>query len=387
MLPKELLEVRRVGKKVYPKFAGTDEVALAERVIRIYKLGINRKYGLIQEKLRRIENARNYRKVRGFAKIIERDCQFERSTKLDPLAVRMFLFERGYITRLDERNRILKEASEYFGVEIDEIERAMFADREDELILKKVSDISPFELIKRYNLSLLQTTIFNCLRLVFWISSNHKNVFRRLKWLGLMYELFEEDGRLFVSVTGAASILKMTRKYGTSMAKLISEIMKAKNWLIKAEILDEHEKRIYFLEISDKKRDLFPIDYVEKVDYDSSLEEEFARRMKNFGYEVIREPGIIRAGKNAYIPDFLIKKEEKGVYVEIAGFWTEEYVRRKLEKIKEAGIPLILIVREEFAIDKPKGVLDVILIRKNKIPYKDVLKKIRLILDRADSLT
>ena len=81
----------------------------------------------------------------------------------------------------------------------------------------------------------------------------------------------------------------------------------------------------------------------------------------------------------------MIKKEEKGVYVEIAGFWTEEYVRRKLEKIKEAGIPLILIVREEFAIDKPKGVLDVILIRKNKIPYKDVLKKIRLILDRAGS--
>ena len=382
MLPKELLETYKSRGKIYPKFAWSDEdLRLAERVIKVFRMCIGRKYGQILENLRKLETARNYKKVRGFAKLIERECEFKTPTNLDPLAVRMFLFERGYVTKLSEREKVLREASEHFGVSVEEIEKAIFADREEERILVQIPEIKPSELVKRYNLSLLQTAIFNCLRLTFWISTNHKDVFRKLKWLGLMYELYDENGKLLTSVTGTASILKMTRKYGTSMAKLIPDILKAEKWWIRAEIVDDYEKRIYLLELSDKKRNLFPIDYVEAVEYDSSLEEEFYRRMRNLGFEVIREPGIVKAENSAYIPDFMIKKGEKYVYVEIAGFWTEEYIRRKLEKIKSANIPLILIVREEFALDKPKGVLDVITIKKGKIPYRDVLKKIKAFLE------
>ncbi len=382
MLPKELLETYRSGGKIYPKFAWSNgDLKLAERVIKVFRTCMGKKYGKILENLRKLETAKNYKKVRGFAKLIERECEFKTPTHLDPLAVRMFLFERGYVTKLSEREKVLKEASEHFGVSVEEIEKAIFADREEERILVRIPEITPDELVKRYNLSLLQTAIFNCLRLTFWISTNHKNVFRKMKWLGLMYELHDEDGMLLTSVTGTASILKMTRKYGTSMAKLIPDILKAEKWWIRAEIVDDYKKRIYMLELSDKKRNLFPIDYVEAVEYDSSLEEEFYRRMRNLGFEVIREPGIVKAGNSAYIPDFLIKKGEKYVYVEIAGFWTEEYIRRKLEKIKSANIPLILVVREEFALDKPKGVLDVVTIKKGKIPYRDVLKKIKAFLD------
>ena len=94
----------------------------------------------------------------------------------------------------------------------------------------------------------------------------------------------------------------------------------------------------------------------------------------------IREPGIVKAGNSAYIPDFLIRKGDKEVYVEIAGFWTVDYIKKKLEKIKSANIPIILIVKEEFALDKPKGVSDVILIKKNKIPYGEVLRKVKMLI-------
>ena len=199
--------------------------------------------------------------------------------------------------------------------------------------------------------------------------------------MGLMYELYEdEDGRLLVDVTGTASILKMTRKYGTSMAKLIPEILRCRGWWIRGEVVDEYEKRIYFFELSDKKRNLFPDWCEEEVEFDSSLEEEFYRRMRNLGFEVIREPGVVKAGNYAYIPDFLIRKDGGEVYVEIAGFWTEEYVRRKLEKIRSANVPILLIVREDLALDKPKNVLDVVVIRKNRIPYGDVLRKVKALL-------
>ena len=378
MLPKELLDVTRRNGRIYPRFAWDEkDVKLAEIVLKIYKLGLGRKYKLVLESLRKIENANNYRKVRGFAKIVERNCKFERATKLDPLAVRRALFERGYVTRLSEREKVLKDVAEQFGVDVKEIERAMFADREEERIISEVPEIEAKELVKMYNLSLLQTTIFNCLRLTFWVSSNHKNVFRKLKWLGLMYELYDENGKLLVSITGPASILKMTRKYGTSMAKLIPEIIKAENWWIRAEVVNDYEKRIYLLEMSDMYKKLFP-EYEEKIEYDSSLEEEFARKMRFLGFEVIREPGIVKAGNYAYIPDFLIKKEDKEVYIEIAGFWTEDYVKKKLEKIKNSNIPLILLVREDLALGKVREGVDVILIdKRGRIPYRDVVKRIK----------
>lgn len=373
-----MLELKRRGGTVVPRFAGREEVDLARKVIGIYRRGIGRKLGSVREALKRLENARNYRKVRAFSKIIERGCEFDSVSDLNPAEVRRFLFSKGFVTTLEERRRVIEECAEFFGVDADEIERAMFCDLEEEKVLRSVPEITPEELVKVYNLSLLQTALFNALRMTFFVSTNHKNVFRKVKWLGLMYELYEENGRLTVGITGAASILKMTRKYGTSMAKLVPEIMRAKDWWIRAEILEEHERRIYFLEVSSKLRHLFPVEYEEKVEYDSSLEEEFARRIRFLlDCEVVREPGVVKAGRYAYIPDFLLRKGDKEVYVEIAGFWTEDYVRKKLEKIAQAGIPLVLVVREDLALSKPKGALDVVMIRRGKIPYRELVRKIR----------
>lgn len=373
MLPKELLEVRKYRGKIFPKFASDKDYALAEKIIKIFRKGKGRKYGEVMAAIKTLENARNYRKVRAFSRVVERFCVekaciFDIPSSIEPQKVRMFLFERGYVTSKKERQRVVEYAAKFFNTTPDEIEKAMYADRDEELVLVDVRQMTPDLLIKLYNLSLLQTTIFDCLRLSFWTSSNHKEIFRRIKWLGLMYEIHDS-----IEITGAASILKMTRRYGTSIAKLIPSIIKAKRWWIKAEIVDK--ERIYFLEIDDSFRHLFP-DYDEKVEYDSSLEEEFARKIKAIKpeVEIIREPNVIRTGEYAFIPDFLIKKGKKEVYVEIAGFWTPEYMKRKIEKVKKAKIPLILIAREDYALGKVE--LDDVIVFSKTIPYNKVIKKL-----------
>ncbi len=375
MLPKELLEVKRFKGKIFPKFADVSDYELAERVIKIFRAAKGKKYGTVLNALKSIENAKNFRKVRGFARVlenycIEKACAFEVDSELDPLRVRMFLFERGFVTSKKERDEVLRYAARYFNTDVATIERAMYADREEELVIVRVDEITPSALIKLYNLSLLQTTIFNCLRMVFWVSSNHKEVFGAIKRLGLMYELYEEDGRMLAEITGAASMLKMTRRYGTAMAKLVPYIIKAKKWWMKAEIIDGD--RVYIMEIDDRCRNLFP-EREEKIEYDSSLEEEFARKLTALGYEVVREPEVIKAGSFAFIPDFLVKKGEGKVYVEIVGYWTSEYLKRKLEKIKQAKIPLVVIAREELGAGKIDGVV----IFSKKIPYNEVVREIK----------
>ncbi|HID42559.1 MAG TPA: DUF790 family protein, partial [Archaeoglobaceae archaeon] len=69
MLPKELLEVKRQKGRILPKFAGYDEFELAETVIKLFEENIGSKYIKIKNEIKKIEDARNYKKIRGFAKI------------------------------------------------------------------------------------------------------------------------------------------------------------------------------------------------------------------------------------------------------------------------------------------------------------------------------
>lgn len=95
---------------------------------------------------------------------------------------------------------------------------------------------------------------------------------------------------------------------------------------------------------------------MERIEYSSSLEREFASKIKRIlGVDVIYEPEIIKVGNYAYIPDFLIKKGNKKVYVEIVGFWTRDYLKRKLEKISKAKIQMLLIVNDELFAEKAQG--------------------------------
>ncbi|MBO8181618.1 MAG: DUF790 family protein [Archaeoglobus sp.] len=366
MLPKEFLEVRKYKGKIFPKFLKAGDVEIAELVLDVYRSNLGKKLKFAKKELKQLENSKNYKKMRGLARIIENNVRFANSTSLPPPQVRKFLFSRGFVTTKDERRKIIKEAAEKFGCSLEEIENSIFADLEEEAIIDEIGIENAEDLLRKYNLSLLQTTIFNSLRMTFWTKSEHKKILWAVKKLGLMYELGDNGG---ITLTGPAYVLKQTRRYGTSFAKLIPIIVSSPEWWIKAEILDEYSNKVYKLEISSGDA-LLPL-IEPKMEFDSSLEEELYFRLKASKpeIEISREPEVIRAGDFAFIPDFKLKKGEKEVYIEIAGFWTEEYLKKKVEKIKKLNVPLIVIGREEISF-----VSEFFIPIEKKLPFIKILK-------------
>ncbi len=379
--------VKKHKPNISPDFA-IDEGMLMEKVSECYQPG--KTLGNIREELNGLETYKNFRRARGFAAIIERNSIFKEKWTIDPLALRLFLFEQGYVTIDKERNVMLKKAAEHFNVDIETVKKDFWADKEENHILVKPPYLETDELLKRYNLSLLQTLLFDALGLRMIVGGNYQRIFGTIKYLGLMYEAENAvDGQTIMRVTGPASLFKKTKKYGTSLARLVPYVIRAGQWRIQAKVetIVAGEKRIYDFEMDDSDGNVFP-EYVEEESFDSEVEREFAVHFRsvNQDWNLLREPTILTSGPFVMIPDFCFERRGRKLYMEIVGFWTPEYLKKKISKVNNIDEKIFLAVDKNLECTgsefKGKNV-DVIFYDK-KIPIMEVVKHLHKIEEEQD---
>jgi predicted nuclease of restriction endonuclease-like RecB superfamily len=459
MLASPLLRIRTTKNGlVFPLFCTRDEeVDLAERLIQEFETSWRNKErkSELDNRISVIESEcnRDYKLVRGLCTLLERRCKFESASKLsittaddsqqqtrdisaapanesvlaDPIGIRKALFEessrKGFALTDLERQEIIDSVASRLHLSTDIITSAMWSDLDDNLILYQFDRIDAKSLVGWYNLSLIQTLLFNCTKLEFSVSGgiNWKRILRSVKRLGLMYHLQEQewkennyggcsDGnddndevydnnnndrrkrerRVVCYLEGPLSLFRLTDRYGTALAKLLPMIVinsKADGWHIDAWILRktmEGKRALYEFKLSDAEAPQLLTDPFYNYHFsnnnnrneppavitysatslpsppppsssfsssssfsegyfDSAVEEKFARRFEaaasSTGWRLIREPDpLIVSGGKALIPDFMFEKYGKRVYLEIVGFWTPEYLERKLKKLADVII-------------------------------------------------
>lgn len=87
--------------------------------------------------------------------------------------------------------------------------------------------------------------------------------------------------------------------------------------------------------------------------YDSGVEERFAREFRKLApeWDVVREPEPISAAGTLIFPDFALQhgaNPARRWLLDIVGFWTPEYVARKLARYRSARLSnLILCIDED----------------------------------------
>ena len=383
MLPTQLLVARVSRGRVKPAYAqmSGELLNLAERMINVFEGCVGGRKALLADRLRRFEEEDfDYRLIRGLSTLLERRCLFEAESKLDPRVARSVVFEeasRRRVASVDERRMVIEECSVKLGVAPEELERSLWADLDEELILRRFDGLEPSKLIRWYNLSLAQTLLFKSLRMEFTVSEGWKEVFRALKRLGLMYSI-EGDKR--VAVDGPLSLLKMTERYGTALAKLLPYIVRAEDWWLKADVLSRRRNRIYVFEARSGEAELEPIDEVDAQLYDSGVEERFARAFNSLesGWRLRREPEPIQAGSHVLIPDFSFEKRGLKVYLEILGFWTQDYLERKVSKLNQIhGVDLIVAADEELACSKLHKLQGNVIYYQKDVPLRPILDHLR----------
>ncbi len=392
MFAKNLLLFDCLKDNIKPKYLYNSE--LVEKILSAFKKSVGKKYKDLHQKLKMLEAGRtDYKIIRSLVELLQRRCEFVSNTELNIIKVRRSLFEKGFVIDKSERESIIAGIANDFGVSKTEIESAMFADLHKEQILKNINNLTAEELIKNYNLSITQTLLFNALEMTFTVGGNYQQIFRMINYLGLMYET---DGNK-IRVTGATSLLKNTKKYGVSLAKLIPNIITSEKWSIEAKIGMERNNnlRIFTLKLNSYDKVLFPSYENHMIEFDSNVEEQFFKDFKLFApdWKIEREPTFIKAGNYVIIPDFGFYKNDLKLYMEIVGFWTPEYIRKKISKFNQTKTKIIVALNQFLKCSNDDFPGDVIMYKK-RIPLKPILnilkreetKKIKKEIDNSQTI-
>jgi uncharacterized protein len=384
MLTKDLLRVSRAGGGYHPQFATREHRPLAARVIGTYQGHVGRSRAELESALTDLErDADHFKLVRGFSALLERDATFETEAAIEPERARKATFEAAEAVGVvagEERETALSQAADGLGRAAGDLERALYADLEERQVLSAVDPRwDPDGLVAQYNLSLAQTALFDATELRVR-SSDPKALVSAIKRLRLMYEIRKTEetdtGALSdreVVVTGPTHLFRATRRYGTRFARLLRTIAKASEWRLEATIDDRGAERVLELSNDDPIRvpDAKP---VADVFFDSGVEADFAGRFSNLDldWRLVREPEPLATGTRVMIPDFAFEYDhsEFRVFFEIMGFWTPEYVEKKLGQLSELeDVELVVAVDESLGVGEEIAARDF-----RAIPYSDTVR-------------
>ncbi|MGA7369136.1 MAG: DUF790 family protein [Nitrososphaeraceae archaeon] len=425
MLPSQLLRVRTRKGEIIPLFSGGEDksrhLKLAKIIINEFEESASKreKKKSLNERISLVEsNFDDYRLVRGLSTLLERRCQFntnmhQRGENLaSPVDIRRLLWEesssRGFALTESRRHEILNAIASRIKVSPTSLMQSIWNDLDENKILEFFDSVSAEELLGWYDLAQLQTLLFSCTKLEFSVrgGADWKNVLRKVKRLGLMYNLKQQmtagessdaenvhiinssegiihanmkdkndhDSKLVCSIDGPVSLFKLTDRYGTSIAKLIPFIISSSWWYMSAFVVRKtiSGKKIYEFRASSadfqQRRLMEPSrnyqnnsinSRLTSLYFDSSLEEKFAIKFEHLAnrWKIKREPDPLIAGNGvAFIPDFVFEKYGRKVYLEIVGFWTKEYLEKKFQKVsyilRNSDVDLFVAVDEELSCSK-----------------------------------
>ena len=396
MLPTNLLIVRTRGSTIFPLYSRFEdyEIFIADELIYAFKEHIGHKRAELNKRLKEIEEEAfrlgcDYRFTRALTHILLRRADFQRpKTRVDPLKIRLELFSEvarvfgGAVVEKGEKIKVLEHVARKYGLSPKEVIEAFRSIHEEEEILRSFSDIDPEELLKEYNLALTQTLLFKALDITVELRTTGtcaKIILFNVKRKGLMYTAEKLGNTIKLHIDGPVSVLKQTERYGTRLAKVLPYLISAEKWKIRARV--RRRGRIYRFFTTDRLSYLFPKTELKYLEYDSDVERIFFKRFQTLGsgWSIRREPEPLVVGKSILIPDFSFTKNGTTVYLEIVGFWTKDYLERKIRKLRGLkGVNMIVAVDEKLSCSKILELpFEDIILYREKLPAVEVYLRLK----------
>lgn len=371
MLPFNLVRYKIDGNRVRIIYVNPESkryLKVAEDLINIYNEHLNSPKLVLTKSLSEYEStSTDYHIIRGLAKLLEDVSEFEIVSPVEPEVLREKAFEyssnhhpvvsKKSQTCKTTREEALKHIASELEIEPYEVAKCLYADLEENRILTEIeSPPSPRWLLDRYNVALAQAMLYKAsemqIRIFKNIPTKYKLVFQFIKLFRLMHVIKGNHAEGYhITLDGPASMFRFSRKYGFQMALFLPALLHCDRWWMKAKlIMNDKSDDLHFFKLTDE----FGLrsHYKPPDEFDSKLERKFAEKFEKTDTEwkLEREADIINLKDTVMIPDFaFVHPDGRRAIMEIVGFWTPDYLRKKLWKLKRAGrTNMVMVVSENL---------------------------------------
>ncbi|MFX0117000.1 MAG: DUF790 family protein, partial [Candidatus Hodarchaeota archaeon] len=257
---------------------------------------------------------------------------------------------KAFAASAEDRRRILIELSRELGVESPELlEKRIFFDHRDFQKLAQISEPSAQAVIKSYNRLILSVLVQNASWLRFSIDSKAdlKGIaFKKLLFLakrnGIYLEVFTENQRRVIELLGPKRLVLRGTRYSACLGKMLRAAaafaLGGKHALlpiVEVGLPRGKGERIVQLPIS-------ALEWIREekdekmVFFDSEVEKKLYFQLSGGSWKIDREPFLHFEKESIFfLPDFRLDLCFKPVtvYIELVGYWTKEYLEKKMEKL------------------------------------------------------
>ena len=262
-----------------------------------------------------------------------------------PSRVRSVVFDMAATS--PDREGALEAAAGKLGLTREQVLASLFADRPAARRLQApASAPSPVEVVRLYNLALLQGLLLHSSEVVVHARTHVRSVvrFARLKRLLCTYDSDAEGLRLTLS--GPLSVLRYTTKYGHALASFVPSAIATPGWSLEARchLGPKGEARLVA-----GSGDPIGSTHALPREADSAVERHLLRDFRRLGspWTIARETAALRVGQRIFFPDFSLTRGADRILVEIVGYYTPEYLESKLRVLREARLERMIVCIDE----------------------------------------
>ncbi len=334
------------------------------------------------------------RRMAGLIKLLDDVSQYESDRGGQAAKLRQLVFQaassrhpltatpNGVFT--SEEWAVKREIAKQVGKPWELIERGLYSDVIQFHPLKSFEGYeSGAALLARYNVAQVQACLYRATRMTLWAKDDLKTITRTIKLSRLMHDIRKHDEREFQFIlSGPASALRSTRRYGVAMAKMIPSLLACRNWRLAANIAVGSGGRLTQLILSSEDGLTSP--KLAAAEFDSEVEADLVSKWQSSpvdGWTLHRECDLLVHHQKIFLPDFqFVHASGKKIHLEIVGYWTPEYIEAKLKTLHQFAHEPIWIVaqsdRQHELSRLPASMLKSIFFYKTKISLKDLAERL-----------
>jgi predicted nuclease of restriction endonuclease-like RecB superfamily len=367
MLTRELAIARREHGRVYPDRLTTAThaayPAFARRMIDVYGTGTHKtRQDLHRSIVQILEEDPNcpVRRMGAFCKLLDEYGSFDRGKpkRAAELRRRVFTMAAQYHPLITNPESLLEHSeaevkqriASQLGMGWPELRQRLYEDLiENHRLRSFEGPKDPIELLSRYNVAQTQAALLDATAIRIEATTDWKVILRYAKLAGLMHSIVPTTTGYRIELDGPSSVLRNTHRYGASMAKFLPGLLSCQGWEMFASLRCPSGRNGVGPILELRQGSGLRSAVVPHGAFDSELERVWMEGWGSEplqGWSLIREGEILVRGQRVFIPDFMLRhRDGRRVLLEIAGFWTPQYVQHKSDSLRLfADIPILVAI-------------------------------------------